>query len=44
VNFFTSPATATAWLGEHPAVSGVVLTREQALRLGVDMFGALLDD
>ena len=44
VNFFTGPATATAWLGEHPAVSGVVLTREQALRLGVDMFGALLDD
>jgi hypothetical protein len=44
MNFFTSPDGADAWLAAHPRVSGVVLTKEQALRLGVDIFGHLLDD
>jgi hypothetical protein len=37
-------AGARAWLAGHPEVSGVVLSQEQALRLGVDIFGHLLDD
>jgi hypothetical protein len=41
---FTSPTNANAWLDEHPAVSGVVLTKKPTLQLGVDIFGTLLDD
>jgi hypothetical protein len=44
MNFFASPATAEAWLAAHWQVTGVVLTQGQALRLGVDIFGHLLDD
>lgn len=44
MNFFTGPDTAAVWLAAHPRVSGVVLTKEQALRLGVDIFGHLLDE
>jgi hypothetical protein len=44
MNFFTSPASAQDWLASHPTVSGVVLNQAQALRLGVDIFGHLLDD
>ena len=32
------------WVGAHPDVSGVILTQGQALRLGVDIVGRLLDD
>jgi Alkylmercury lyase len=44
MNFFTSTDSARAWMAAHPQVSGVVLSQEQALRLGVDIFGRLLDD
>jgi hypothetical protein len=44
MNFFASRSTARDWAISHSQVSGVVLTREQALRLGVDIFGHLLDD
>lgn len=44
MNFFTGTGTASAWLAAHPRVSGVVLSKEQALRFGVDIFGHLLDD
>jgi Alkylmercury lyase len=44
MNFFPSLANARSWLADHPEVSGVVLGKEQALRLGVDIFGRLLDD
>jgi hypothetical protein len=44
MNFFTSPDTVSEWLAAHPQVSGVVLTKEQAPRFGVDIFGHLLDD
>jgi hypothetical protein len=44
MNFFTSTASADAWLTAHPQVSGVILTKDQALREGVDIFGHLLDD
>ncbi len=44
MNFFTDPGTAQQWIAENPAVSGVVLTQGQALRLGVDIFGRLLEE
>lgn len=44
MNFFASPGTAQAWLAAHRQVTGVVLTQGQAFRLGVDIFGHLLDD
>ena len=44
MNFFTSSDTAQAWIAAHPQVSGVMLSQGQALRLGVDIFGRLLDD
>ena len=44
MNFFTSPTAAQRWQGSHPEVSGVVVTKEQAFRLAVDIFGHLLDD
>ena len=43
MNFFTDAATAREWLSVHPQVFGVVLTKEQAFRLGVDIFGRLLE-
>jgi hypothetical protein len=44
MNFFVSPGTARDWVISHPEVSGIVLIQEQAFRLGVDIFGHLLDD
>jgi Alkylmercury lyase len=44
MNFFTSTESANAWLAKHPQVTGMILTQRQALRLGVDIFGRLLDD
>lgn len=43
MNFFTSPDSAHAWQAAHPEVTGVILTQRQALRLGADIFGPLLD-
>ena len=44
MNFFTGTETAGAWVAAHPRAAGTILTKEQALRLGVDIFGRLLDD
>jgi hypothetical protein len=44
VNFFTSPGSAHTWLAQHQRVSGAVVDQGQALRIGVDIFGHLLDD
>lgn len=44
MNFFASAASADKWLAQHPHVSGTVLTRDGALRLGAEIFGHLLDD
>jgi hypothetical protein len=44
MNFFAGPGSAQAWLAAHQHVTGVVLTQGQAFRLGVDIFGHLLDD
>jgi hypothetical protein len=44
MNFFTDRASAHGWLATHPDVSGEVLDQDQALRLGTDIFGRLLDE
>ena len=44
INFFTSTGSAQAWLATYPQASGVILTTDQALRRGIDIFGHLLDD
>ena len=44
MNFFASADSAHSWLAEHPQVSGAVLTEDEALRLGTEIFGRLLDD
>jgi Alkylmercury lyase len=43
MNFFTGPGGAAGWLAVHPEISGEVLSRKQALRLGIALFGHLLD-
>jgi hypothetical protein len=43
MNFFTSTSTAQIWLAAHPDVNAEILTQRQALRLGNDIFGQLLD-
>ena len=35
---------ASSWQADHDDVSGVVLSQQQALRLGIDIFGDLLDN
>lgn len=42
VNFFTTPASAAAWAGACPEVTGQVLGQTTALRLGAAIFGGLL--
>lgn len=44
MNFFTDADSAQAWIGQHPAVSGVVLSQRQAWRMGVDIFAHVLHD
>jgi hypothetical protein len=44
MNIFTDPGSAHAWLAAHPHVSGTVLNQPQALRMGADIFGRLLDE
>jgi hypothetical protein len=44
MNFFTTPDAAQQWAAKHPQVTGTILNRQQALRLGVDIFGSLLRD
>jgi Alkylmercury lyase len=42
MNFFISSASAANWARAHPAVTGRVLSQRQALELGVQIFGQLL--
>jgi hypothetical protein len=44
MNFFTSNDSATVWLAGHASTTGVILTRAQALQLGIDIFGRLLQE
>lgn len=43
VNFFSSRASATAWAEAHPGVAGKTLEQTDALRLGRQIFGPLLN-
>lgn len=42
INFFTSTEAATAWLADHPEVTGVVLNQTDSLACGVSEFGPLM--
>lgn len=42
MNFFASQESARQWITAHPQSSGRILDQNQALRLGVDIFGDLL--
>jgi Alkylmercury lyase len=42
INFFTSGRAARAWARRHAEVTGTVLSRDGALRMGIDEFGTLL--
>lgn len=44
MNFFATAESAAAWQADHDDVSGVVLSQQQALRLGIDIFSDLLDN
>ncbi|MFC1417734.1 organomercurial lyase [Streptacidiphilus cavernicola] len=43
LNFFTSPASARQWADSHPDVVGDVVDQDQAVALGVGIFGGLLE-
>ncbi len=42
MNFFATPATATAWAAAHPDISGGILSQARALETGIGIFGQLL--
>jgi hypothetical protein len=42
MNFFATHASAAGWADAHPEVTGQVLGRAAALRLGRRIFGPLL--
>jgi Alkylmercury lyase len=43
MNFFGTRAGAEAWAAAHPEITGEILGQAAALRLGVDIFGRLLE-
>jgi hypothetical protein len=42
ISFFTTGRAARAWARRHLEVTGTVLRRDGALRIGVETFGSLL--
>jgi hypothetical protein len=42
INFFTTSRAARAWARGHPEITGTILSRPGALRIGIDQFGTLL--
>jgi hypothetical protein len=42
ISFFTTSRAARAWARRHPEVTGTVLRRDGALRMGITTFGTLL--
>lgn len=42
ISFFTTGRAARAWARRHPEITGTVLRRDGALRMGIQTFGALL--
>ena len=43
MNFFGTRASAAAWDAAHPGITGEILGQAAALRLGVEIFGRLLE-
>jgi hypothetical protein len=43
MNFFGTRASARAWGARHPEITGEILGQGDALRLGADIFGRLLE-
>ena len=42
MNFFATPAAATAWAAAHPDINGGILSQARALETGIGIFGRLL--
>jgi hypothetical protein len=42
ISFFTTGRAARAWARRHPGITGTILRRDGALRMGIETFGALL--
>jgi hypothetical protein len=42
ISFFTTGRAARGWARRHPEITGTVLRRDGALRIGIETFGALL--
>jgi hypothetical protein len=42
ISFFTTGRASRAWARRHPEITGTVLRRDGALRIGIATFGALL--
>lgn len=42
INFFTTTASAAAWAGAHPEITGQNLSQQAALKTGIQIFGPLL--
>jgi T5SS/PEP-CTERM-associated repeat protein len=42
MNFFATPAAASAWAASHPEISGGILGQARALQTGIGIFGQLL--
>ena len=44
INFFTHPSSAQAWITAHPGLAATILSQDQAVTLGRDIFESLLRD
>ena len=42
ISFFATSRAARAWASRHPEISGTVLRRDGALRMGIEEFGTLM--
>jgi Alkylmercury lyase len=42
MNFFATPAAASAWAASQPQITGGILGQARALHVGVSIFGQLL--
>jgi len=42
ISFFATSRAARAWASRHPEISGTILRRDGALRMGIDEFGTLM--
>jgi hypothetical protein len=42
INFFAGTGSARAWIANHPGLAATILTQDEAVRLGRDIFESLL--